>query len=46
MVLALLVCPVLEYLANMCTANGTKKVATFRPIDYENALAIYKLANR
>lgn len=37
---------VLEYLANMCTANGTKKVATFRPIDYENALAIYKLANR
>ena len=37
---------VLEYLANMCTANGTKKVAAFRPIDYENALAIYKLANR
>lgn len=36
----------LEYLANMCTSSGTRKVATFRPLGYEDALAIYKLANR
>lgn len=36
----------LEYLANMCTSNGTKKVAVFRPLDYENCLAIYRSANR
>lgn len=36
---------VLEYLADMCTSGGTKTVATFRPLDKENCLAIYKAAN-
>lgn len=35
----------LEYLADMCTSGDTKKVATFRPLDKAECLAIYKLAN-
>ncbi len=36
---------VLEYLANMCTANGTKTVSTFHPIDKNTAIEIYRMAN-
>ena len=35
----------IEYLADMVTANGTKTVATFHPIDKETAMEIYQLAN-
>lgn len=36
---------VLEYLADMCTANGTQSVATFHPIDKKTAIEIYRMAN-
>ncbi|WP_029541149.1 iron-containing alcohol dehydrogenase [Selenomonas sp. AB3002] len=35
----------IEYLADMVTANGTKTVATFHPIDKETAMEIYNMAN-
>ena len=35
----------MEYLADMCTAQGKNKVATFRPLDREECLAIYRAAN-
>lgn len=35
----------LEFLANMVTSNGTKKVATFLPMDRELVLEIYRKAN-
>ena len=35
----------IEYLADMVTANGTKTVAVFHPIDKETAMEIYQLAN-
>ena len=35
----------LKFLANMVTANGTKKVATFRPLDRATVLEIYGKAN-
>ena len=35
----------LKFLANMVTANGTKKVATFQPLDRELVLEIYRKAN-
>ena len=36
----------LKILADMVTANGTKKVATFRPLDRDLVLEIYRKANR
>ena len=35
----------LEYLADMCTDHGKKKVAFFHPIDRQTAIEIYRLAN-
>ena len=35
----------LEFLANMVTSNGTKKVATFRPLDKQTVIEIYRKAN-
>ncbi|MCR5834023.1 MAG: iron-containing alcohol dehydrogenase [Selenomonadaceae bacterium] len=35
----------LKYLANMVTSGGTKKVATFQPMDYNLVLEIYGKAN-
>ena len=35
----------LKFLANMVTTNGTKKVATFRPLDRATVLEIYGKAN-
>jgi len=35
----------LEYLADMCTDYGHKKVAVFHPIGRADAIAIYKMAN-
>ena len=35
----------LEFLADMVTANGTKKVATFRPLDRQTVIEIYRKAN-
>ena len=35
----------LEFLANMVTSNGTKKVATFQPMDKNLVLKIYHKAN-
>ena len=35
----------LEYLADMCTDHGKKKVAVFHPIDRSLALQLYTLAN-
>ena len=35
----------LKFLANMVTTNGTKKVATFRPLDRTTVLEIYGKAN-
>lgn len=35
----------LKFLADMVTSNGTKKVATFQPLDRELVLAIYRKAN-
>ena len=35
----------LEFLADMVTAGGTKKVATFRPLDKQTVLEIYRKAN-
>ena len=35
----------LKYLANMCTSNGTKEVATFKPMNFDLVLEIYKKAN-
>ncbi len=35
----------IEYLADMVTANGTKTVAVFHPIDKETAIEIYNMAN-
>ncbi len=37
---------VLEQLADSCTADGTKVVANFHPIDKQTAIEIYKLANK
>jgi len=36
----------LNFLANMVTSNGTKKVATFQPLDKDLVLKIYRKANR
>jgi alcohol dehydrogenase len=36
---------VLEYLADMCTDHGRKKVAFFRRIDRQTAIEIYRMAN-
>ena len=35
----------LKFLADMVTTNGTKKVATFQPLDRELVLEIYRKAN-
>ncbi len=35
----------IEYLANMCTAGGTKTVATFHPLDKQTVMEIYRMAN-
>ncbi|MBR0289346.1 MAG: NADH-dependent alcohol dehydrogenase, partial [Selenomonadaceae bacterium] len=35
----------LNFLANMVTLNGTKKVATFLPMDKDLVLEIYRKAN-
>ena len=35
----------LKILADMVTSNGTKKVATFQPLDRELVLEIYRKAN-
>lgn len=35
----------IEYLADMCTGGGKNKVATFRPLDKAECLAIYRAAN-
>ena len=35
----------IEYLADMVTAGGTKTVAVFHPIDKETAIEIYNMAN-
>ena len=35
----------LKFLADMVTSNGTKKVATFQPLDRELVLKIYRKAN-
>ncbi len=35
----------LEYLADMCTDHGKKKVAFFHPIDRQTAIEIYRMAN-
>ena len=35
----------LNFLANMVTSNGTKKVATFQPMDKDLVLQIYQKAN-
>ena len=35
----------LKYLADMVTAGGTKKVATFHPMDREFVLDVYRKAN-
>lgn len=35
----------LKFLADMVTSNGTKKVATFQPLDRELVLEIYRKAN-
>ncbi len=35
----------LEYLADMCTNYGKKKIGTFHPLDRDEVLAIYKMAN-
>ncbi len=35
----------LEFLADMVTSNGTKKVATFRPLDKQTVIEIYRKAN-
>ena len=35
----------LEFLADMVTSNGTKKVATFRPLDRQTVIEIYRKAN-
>ncbi|MBQ3972394.1 MAG: iron-containing alcohol dehydrogenase [Selenomonadaceae bacterium] len=37
---------VLEYLADMCTANGSNKIGCFHPIDKNAAIEIYRMANK
>ena len=37
---------VLEYLADMCTANGSNKIGCFHPIDKKAAIEIYRMANK
>lgn len=36
----------IEYLADMCTGNGTKQVGFFHPIDKKAAMEIYRMANK
>ena len=36
----------IEYLADMCTGNGTKKVGYFHPMDKKTVMSIYRMANK
>ena len=37
---------VLEYLADMCTGSGSKKVGRFHPMDKKTVMEIYRMANK
>ena len=37
---------IIEYLADMCTGDGSKKIGCFHPIDKKAAMEIYRMANK